>query len=134
MIKEKKITIFKALRLLRCKTTADNEDIMKTAEFVVEKNMSDHEIDKYITAKKIKTVDLVGQLKKELAAHPTLKSKVSKKLVKDISLFLDLYKLLHKELKFQFPEKKIQDAATLGINCIIILNTSLVKIKNNKVV
>jgi hypothetical protein len=82
---------------------------------------------------KIKTVDLVGQLKKELAVHPTLKSKVSKKLVKDISLFLDLYKLLHKELKFQFPEKKIQDAATLGINCIVILNTSLVKIKNNKV-
>ena len=62
-----------------------------------------------------------------------MKSKVSKKLMKDISLFLDLYKLLHKELKFQFPEKKIQDAATLGINCIVILNTSLVKIKNNKV-
>jgi len=92
------------------------------------------EFDIELIDQKIKTVDLVRQLKKELAAHPTLKSKVSKKLVKDISLFLDLYKLLHKELKFQFPEKKIQDAATLGINCIIILNTSLVKIKNNKVV
>ena len=129
------------------KTLIDKNNSAYNAKFFIEslslsyilinkalKQIVKDEFDIELIDQKIKTVDLVGQLKKELAAHPTLKSKVSKKLVKDISLFLDLYKLLHKELKFQFPEKKIQDAATLGINCIIILNTSLVKIKNNKVV
>lgn len=82
---------------------------------------------------KIKTEDLISKLKKETVKNQNLKSKISKTLLKDIVLFLKLYKLLHKELKFQFPEKKIQDTATLGINCIIILNTSLVKIKNNSV-
>jgi hypothetical protein len=82
---------------------------------------------------KIKTEDLISKLKKESVKNQNLKIKLTKTLLKDIELFLILYKLLHKELKFQFPEKKIQDTATLGINCIIILNTSLVKIKNNPV-
>lgn len=82
---------------------------------------------------KVKTSSLVTQIKKELALNPSLKSKVTKKVLNDIGLFLSLYKILHKELKFQFPEKKIEDAATFGINCIIILNTSLIKIKNNKI-
>lgn len=83
---------------------------------------------------KVKTNSLVSQIKKELSLNLALKTKVTKKVIKDIELFLDLYKNLHKELKYQFPEKKIEDAAKLGINCIIILNTSLVKIKNNKIV
>ena len=82
---------------------------------------------------KVKTQNLVMQIKKELVINPTLKHRVTQKVIKDIELFLALYKALHKELKFQFPEKKIEDTATLGINCIIILNTSLVKIKNNKI-
>ena len=80
---------------------------------------------------KIKTNSLVSQIKKEQALNIALKTKVTKKVIKDIELFLELYKILHKELKYQFPEKKIEDAAKLGIQCIIILNTSLVKIKNN---
>lgn len=82
---------------------------------------------------KIKTSNIVSQIKKELIKTPTLKVRITKKVLKDIELFLKLYKLIHKELKFQFPEKKIEDAATLGINCIVILNTSLIKIKNNKI-
>ncbi len=82
---------------------------------------------------KVKTTSLVSQIKKELTLNPTLRVKISKKVIKDIEMFLDLYKVINKELKFQFPEKKIEDAANLGMNCIIILNTSLVKIKNNKI-
>ena len=82
---------------------------------------------------KVKTNSLVSQIKKELALNTALKTKVTKKAIKDIELFLNLYKTLHKELKYQFPEKKIEDAAKHGINCIIILNTSLIKIKNNKI-
>lgn len=87
-----------------------------------------------IIENKIKISNLISHIKKELINNPALKTKVSKKVIKDIELFIFLYKAINKELKYQYPEKKIEDAAKLGINCIIILNTSLVKIKNNKIV
>lgn len=82
---------------------------------------------------KIKTSNLITHIKKEFISNPGLKIKLSKKVVKDIELFIQLYKSISKELKFQYPEKKITETSQLGINCIVILNTSLVKIKNNKV-
>jgi hypothetical protein len=91
------------------------------------------ELKQEIFDHKIKTSNLISHIKKELISNPALKSKVSKKVIKDIELFVELYKIIGKELKYQFPEKKIAETAQLGINCIIILNTSLVKIKNNKV-
>ena len=91
------------------------------------------ELQQEIIDQKIKTSNLISHIKKELESNPTLKTKVSKKVIKDIELFIDLYKSIAKELKYQYPEKKINETAQLGINCIIILNTSLVKIKNNKV-
>jgi hypothetical protein len=82
---------------------------------------------------KIKTSNLISLIKKNTEENPLLKKKVSNKLIKDLKLFISLYKTITKELKFQFPEKKISDLAKLGIDCIIILNTTLVKIKNNKI-
>ncbi|MBI3521425.1 MAG: hypothetical protein HY062_18955 [Bacteroidetes bacterium] len=82
---------------------------------------------------KIKTSNLITHIKKEFSVNPALKTKLSKKVVKDIELFVSLYKTISKELKYQYPEKKITETAQLGINCIVILNTSLLKIKNNKV-
>lgn len=86
-----------------------------------------------IVDQKIKTTDLIYLIKQKLNNHPVLKIKITNKLIKDIELFLSLYKTLNKELKYQFPEKKIEDTAKHGINCIIMLNTSLIKIKNNKI-
>lgn len=82
---------------------------------------------------KTKISGLVSLIKKTIDEQPQLKTKISKKVIKDISLFVELYKSVNKELKFQFPEKKITETAQLGINCLIILNTCLIKIKNNKV-
>jgi hypothetical protein len=90
------------------------------------------ELKQEVIEQKIKTSNLISHIKKELAINPLLKVKVSKKVVKDIDLFIKLYKEIGRELKYQYPEKKISDTAQLGINCIIILNTSLIKIKNNK--
>jgi len=97
------------------------------------KQIVKEELKQEIIENKIKTSNLISHIKKELIANPTLKTKVSKKVIKDIELFIDLYKSITKELKFQYPEKKITETSQLGINCIIILNTSLLKIKNNKV-
>ncbi|MDF2447578.1 MAG: hypothetical protein K0R26_82 [Bacteroidota bacterium] len=83
---------------------------------------------------RIKLPALIGHIKKEYLNNPTIKPKFPKKVVKDIELFIDLYKSINKEIKYQYPEKKITDTAQLGINCLVILNTSLLKIKNNKAV
>lgn len=91
------------------------------------------ELNQEVLEQKIKTSNLINHIKKEFVANPALKSKLSKKVVKDIELFIKLYKAIGKELKYQYPEKKITETAQLGINCIVILNTSLVKIKNNAV-
>jgi hypothetical protein len=91
------------------------------------------ELNQEVIEQKIKTSNLINHIKKEFVANPALKSKLSKKVVKDIELFIKLYKAIGKELKYQYPEKKITETAQLGINCIVILNTSLIKIKNNSV-
>lgn len=91
------------------------------------------ELKQDVIEQKIKTSDLIIYIKKEFAFNPALKTKLSKKVVKDIELFIDLYKSIGKELKYQYPEKKITETSQLGINCIVILNTSLIKIKNNKI-
>lgn len=91
------------------------------------------ELNQEVIEQKIKTSNLISHIKKEFVANPALKSKLSKKVVKDIELFIKLYKAIGKELKYQYPEKKITETAQLGINCIVILNTSLIKIKNNSV-
>lgn len=91
------------------------------------------ELKQEVIEQKIKTSNLINHIKKEFVLNPALKTKLSKKVVKDIELFVELYKSIGKELKYQYPEKKISETCQLGINCIVILNTSLVKIKNNKV-
>lgn len=97
------------------------------------KQIVKEELKQEVLDQKIKTASLISCIKKELENNSILKKKVSKKVLKDIELFSRLYKEINKELKFQFPEKKIVETSQLGINCIVILNTSLVKIKNNKV-
>lgn len=97
------------------------------------KQIVKEELKQEVIENKIKTSNLIFHIKKEFLSNPSLKTKLSKKVMKDIELFIDLYKSIGRELKFQYPEKKITETSQLGINCIIILNTSLVKIKNNKV-
>ena len=97
------------------------------------KQIAKEELKQGVLDQKIKTGSLISSIKKELASNPVLKKKLNKKIVKDIQLFASLYKEINKELKFQFPEKKIADTSQLGINCIVVLNTNLIKIKNNKV-
>jgi hypothetical protein len=91
------------------------------------------ELNQELVDNKIKTSVIIRHIKSELISNPAFKIKLSKKVVKDIDLFIKLYKSILSELKYQYPEKKITDTAQLGINCIVILNTSLIKIKHNKI-
>lgn len=97
------------------------------------KQIVKEDLKQEVIENKIKTSNLINHIKNQLLSNPQLKTKVSKKVLKDIELFIELYKTITKELKYQYPEKKITETSQLGINCIVILNTSLLKIKNNKV-
>lgn len=97
------------------------------------KQIVKEELKQEVIENKIKTSNLINHIKNQLLSNPQIKTKVSKKVIKDIELFIELYKSITKELKYQYPEKKITETSQLGINCIVILNTSLLKIKNNKV-
>lgn len=97
------------------------------------KQIMKDELKQEVIEQKIKTSNIINHVKKEFVSNPALKTKLSKKAIKDIELFVDLYKSIGKELKYQYPEKKINETCHLGINCIVVLNTSLVKIKNNKI-
>jgi hypothetical protein len=100
------------------------------------KQIVKEELNQEVIDQKIKTSNLITYIKKEFISNPELKtsrSRVTKKVIKDIELFILLFKSINKELKYQYPEKKISETAQLGINCIVILNTTLIKMKNNKV-
>lgn len=87
------------------------------------------ELKQEIIDNKIKTSNLISHIKKAYISDPSIKLKIPKKAMKDMELFISLYKSISKELKFQYPEKKIMETAQLGINCIVVLNTSLLKNK-----
>lgn len=97
------------------------------------KQIVKEELQQELMDQKIKTSFLLKFIKKNHVDVPGLKTKLPKKIIKDIEHFITLYKEINQELKFQLPEKKIKDTAQLGLNCIVMLNTSLLKIKNNKV-
>ena len=49
---------------------------------------------------KTKTAYLIAHIKKEILNNPNIKASISKKAMKDIVLFVSLYKEIFKELKF----------------------------------
>lgn len=97
------------------------------------KQLVKDELQEELNGQKIKTTLLLKFIKKHHLQVPGLKAKLPKKVIKEIELFISLYKIINQELKFQYPEKKIIETAQHGLNCIVILNHNLVKIKNNKV-
>ena len=97
------------------------------------KQIVKEELQQELMDQKIKTSFLLKFIKKNHLDVPGLKTKLPKKVIKDIEHFISLYKEINRELKFQLPDKKINDTAQLGLNCTIMLNTSLLKIKNNKI-
>ncbi len=77
----------------------------------------------------------LNEFTKRLKAHynkkPLFKKKLKKDIYRHIVQFSSDYKLVTKELKFQYPEIKLKNTAKSGIQIIIKLNTTLIKLKNN---
>ena len=97
------------------------------------KQIAKEELNEEDLENKIKTSNLIARIKQGFLTNPLLKTKVSKTVIKNIELFNTHYKAISKEIKYQYPQKKIFETAQIGIHCLVILNMSLVKIKNNTV-
>jgi hypothetical protein len=76
--------------------------------------------------------DYIKALKIQYNKAPLFKKKLKKTIYRQIVEFNSEYKLVIKELKFQYPEIKILNTAKRGINIVIQLNTTLIKLKANK--
>lgn len=72
-------------------------------------------------------------LNKEYDVNPLFNKKIKKSVVNQIVEFSANYKQVMKEIKFQYPEIKLKNTAKQGIQCVILLNTTLIKLKSNKI-
>lgn len=82
-------------------------------------------------AGKLKLSDVNKHLKAHYLKTPMFTKKLKKSVFKDVCLFNDEFKALSKELKYQYPEIKLKNAAKRGLDILVKLNTSLIKLKNN---
>ena len=65
-------------------------------------------------------------------SSPTFTRKLKKSILNAVSDFNNDFKMVNKELKYQYPELKLKGASQKGINALVLLHTSLIKLKSNK--
>src|SRR5688572_19516369 len=72
-----------------------------------------------IKQQKVKLGDCIKILKSRYQQSPLLSKKLKRSVYKDICSFNSDYKLLSKELKYQFPDTKLKHTAKRGIDIIV---------------
>jgi len=83
------------------------------------------------SAARLKLSDYIKVIKPKYNS-PAFNKKLKKSSFKDICEFNKEFKAISKELKYQYPELKLKHASQKGINALVLLNTSLVKLQSNK--
>lgn len=78
-----------------------------------------------------KLAELIKELETLYIESPNIKKKFKKSAFKEVKLFNDHFKSIVKELKFQYPETKIKNISQLGFKVLTMLNTSMVKNRQN---
>lgn len=81
---------------------------------------------------KAKLSEYIKAAKAHYVKSPMFTKKIKKSVLKTISDFNNDFKTVNKELKYQYPELKLKVASQKGINALVLLHTSLVKLKSNK--
>jgi hypothetical protein len=91
-------------------------------------------IEEKLTAEhpKAKLSDYIKAIRPQYENSPAFGKKLKKAAFKAICDFNSDFKSLNKELKYQYPEVKLKHASQKGINALVQLNTSIVKLKNNR--
>jgi hypothetical protein len=81
---------------------------------------------------KAKLSDYIKAAKSHHNSSLTFNRKLKKSVLNSINDFNIDFKILNKELKYQYPEIKLKNTSQKGLNALVLLHTSLVKLKSNK--
>ena len=81
---------------------------------------------------RVKLSDCIKIFKQHYNASPVFKRKLKKTVYKNICEFNTDYKSLSKELKYNYPEVKLKHTSKRGMDIMVNLNTSLVKLRSNR--
>lgn len=63
---------------------------------------------------------------------PSFGSRLKRSVYKTINDFTTDFKTVNKELKYRYPEVKLRSTAQKGLNALVLLHTSMVKLRSNK--
>ena len=80
---------------------------------------------------KPKLTDYIKTVKDQYAKSPVFTKKIKRSVLKSVSDFNSDFKTVNKELKCQYPELKLKATSQKGINALVLLHTSLIKLKSN---
>ncbi len=81
---------------------------------------------------KAKLSEYIKAAKIHHATSPAFTRKLKKSVLKSINEFNTDFKMVNKELKYQYPEMKLKATSQKGINTLVLLHTSLIKLKSNR--
>jgi len=83
-------------------------------------------------ASRLKLSDCLKLIKPQYDKNPLFTKRLKKSTYKRIAEFNQEHKIIMKELKYQYPDLKLRNASKKGLDTIVLLNTSLIKIKANR--
>lgn len=81
---------------------------------------------------RMKLSDCIKVFKAHYNTSPVFKRKLKKAVYKNICEFNADYKNLSKELKYNYPEIKLKHTSKRGMDIMVNLNTSLIKLRSNR--
>jgi hypothetical protein len=78
-----------------------------------------------------KLSECIKVMKSHYTKAPLFKNKLKKSAFKNIMDFNADYKEVMKAIRYQYPDVKLKTAAKKGIHNIVMLNTTLIKLRSN---
>lgn len=81
---------------------------------------------------RLKLSDCIKILKQQYTSSLEFKKKLKKSVYKNICEFNADYKTVNKDLKYQYPELKLKHTSKRGIDIMVNLNTTLIKLRSNR--
>jgi len=83
------------------------------------------------SASRLKLSETLKLLKPKYTDSPFFTKKLKKSVFNSICEFNTEFKTVNKELKYQYPEVKLKHLAKKGLDVLVHLNTTLIKLKSN---
>jgi hypothetical protein len=84
------------------------------------------------TNSKAKLSKYIEVAKVHSATSPAFSRIIKKSVLNCINDFNHDFKTINKQLKYQYPELKLKVASQKGINALVLLHTSVAKLKSNR--